>query len=85
MGDLGEQGSSEGIVEIYFTAVKTRRYSLIHILVFVVLQGGDWSLCLQKVCEFSTVEEFWRNWSFIPRPRLVIAANFNSCFWVVSH
>ena len=24
---------------------------------------------LRPVCEFSTVEEFWKFWTFIPRPR----------------
>jgi hypothetical protein len=23
----------------------------------------------KEVCEFDTVEDFWRHWSFIPRPR----------------
>lgn len=26
---------------------------------------------MREVCEFDTVEDFWRYWSFIPRPRFV--------------
>lgn len=28
----------------------------------------NWSNSIRRVCEFGTVEEFWRYWSFIPRP-----------------
>lgn len=29
----------------------------------------DWAMSMREICEFSTVEEFWKFWSFIPRPR----------------
>jgi len=28
----------------------------------------DWSNSMREICEFSTVEDFWKYWSFIPRP-----------------
>lgn len=31
-------------------------------------KAEDWSNSIRKVCEFSTVEEFWKYWSFIPKP-----------------
>ena len=27
---------------------------------------------MREICEFSTVEEFWRYWSFVPRPSEVL-------------
>ena len=32
----------------------------------------DWKNSMREVCEFSTVEEFWKYWSFIPRPSEVL-------------
>lgn len=32
----------------------------------------QWSLSMKAVCEFSTVEEFWKYWSFVPRPSEVL-------------
>ena len=31
-------------------------------------KADDFSHAMKAVCEFSTVEEFWKYWSFIPRP-----------------
>ena len=31
-------------------------------------KAEDWSNSMRQICTFSTVEEFWRYWSFIPRP-----------------
>ena len=37
-----------------------------------VTKQEDWKNSMREVCEFSTVEEFWRYWSFIPRPSEVL-------------
>ncbi len=29
----------------------------------------QWANSMKQVCEFSTVEDFWKNWAYIPRPR----------------
>jgi hypothetical protein len=29
----------------------------------------DWNNSMKEICEFSSIEEFWKYWSFIPRPR----------------
>ena len=34
----------------------------------------SWSNSLREICEFATIEEFWKYWSFIPRPRCIIYA-----------
>jgi len=34
----------------------------------------DWSNSMKPICEFTTVEEFWKYWAFIPRPRCVITS-----------
>jgi len=31
-------------------------------------QGRDYSNLLREICDFSTVEEFWQYWMFIPKP-----------------
>jgi hypothetical protein len=31
-----------------------------------------WANSMKQVCEFSTVEDFWKHWAFIPRPRYVL-------------
>jgi hypothetical protein len=33
----------------------------------------DYENSMREVCEFSTVEDFWRHWSFIPRPSEVLS------------
>jgi hypothetical protein len=33
----------------------------------------DYENSMREVCEFSTVEDFWRYWSFIPRPSEVLS------------
>jgi hypothetical protein len=32
----------------------------------------EWANSMREVCEFSTVEEFWKYWSFVPRPSEVL-------------
>lgn len=32
----------------------------------------DWSNSMREVCEFSTVEEFWKYWCFVPKPSEVL-------------
>jgi len=37
-----------------------------------VTKQEEWKDSMREVCEFSTVEEFWKFWSFIPRPSEVL-------------
>lgn len=37
-----------------------------------VTKQEDWKNSMREVCEFSTVEDFWKNWSYIPRPSEVL-------------
>jgi hypothetical protein len=37
-----------------------------------VTKQEDWKNSMREVCEFSSVEEFWKYWSFIPRPSEVL-------------
>ena len=37
-----------------------------------VTKSEDWKNSMREVCEFSTVEDFWKFWSFIPRPSEVL-------------
>jgi hypothetical protein len=37
-----------------------------------VAKQEDWKNSMREVCEFATVEDFWRHWSFIPRPSEVL-------------
>ena len=37
-----------------------------------ISKTDDWSQSMKAVCEFSTVEEFWKYWSFVPRPSEVL-------------
>lgn len=32
----------------------------------------DWKFSMREVCEFSTVEDFWKYWSFFPRPSEIL-------------
>ena len=35
-------------------------------------KNEEWKNSMREICEFSTVEEFWRFWSFVPRPSEVL-------------
>jgi len=37
-----------------------------------VKSAEEWKDSMKEVCEFNTVEEFWKCWSFIPRPSEVL-------------
>jgi hypothetical protein len=37
-----------------------------------VQREEDWKNSMREVCEFSTVEEFWKYWSFVPRPSEIL-------------
>lgn len=39
--------------------------------------GDDYSNLLKPVCEFSTVEDFWKYWMFIPKPSEVFGDGQN--------
>lgn len=30
---------------------------------------ADWNNAMREVCEFGTVEDFWKYFSYVPRPR----------------
>ena len=34
--------------------------------------GEEWSNSMREVCEFSTIEEFWKYWCFVPKPSEVL-------------
>ena len=37
-----------------------------------IAKQDEWKNSMREICEFSTVEEFWRYWSFVPRPSEVL-------------
>ena len=32
----------------------------------------EWANSMREVCEFSTIEDFWKYWRFVPRPSEVL-------------
>jgi hypothetical protein len=37
-----------------------------------VHKAEDWPNSMREVCEFSSAEEFWKYWSFVPKPSEVL-------------
>ena len=46
-------------------------FLIICVIVFE-LQQKSYGAGDKEVCEFNTVEDFWKYWSFIPKPRCVV-------------
>jgi hypothetical protein len=35
-------------------------------------KGEDWKNSMKEVCEFNSLEEFWKYWAFFPKPSDVL-------------
>jgi hypothetical protein len=43
------------------------------------MQAKDYGNLVREVCEFSSVEEFWKYWMYLPKPRYWVCMDVRYC------